>query len=109
MRSESNAHAQLWAVRTCSSVESEMASSSESGVSDRLVSKAGSKSTVWLYFGFEADSEGKAKQVALATGLCRKQVLNLLFGHTSISRLTVREGEARRHRSLSALQETRVC
>ena len=53
-------------------------SRSESGTSDSdgLVSKSrGAKSSVWIYFGFEADEEGRPKvQDAVICRLCKKTV-----------------------------------
>ena len=53
-------------------------SRSESGTSDSdgLVSKSrGAKSSVWIYFGFEADEEGRPKvQDAVICRLCKKSV-----------------------------------
>ena len=43
-----------------------------------IVSKAkGSKSTVWSYFGFEADNESKANQEDIAICQCCKNVSQL--------------------------------
>ena len=61
---------------------------SESGTSDNdsdgLVSKSrGTKSVVWIYFGFEADVEGRSKvQDAVICRLCKKSV-SAKIGNTS--------------------------
>ena len=56
---------------------------SESGISDSATSDSdglvlksrGTKSAVWIYFGFEADEEGKPKvQDAVICRLCKKSV-----------------------------------
>ena len=63
-------------------------STSESGTSDSdsdgLVSKSmGTKSAVWIYFGFEADVEGRLKvQDAVICRLCKKSV-SAKSGNTS--------------------------
>ena len=63
-------------------------STSENGTSDSdsdgLVSKSrGTKSAVWIYFGFEADVEGRPKvQDAVICRLCKKPV-SVKSGNTS--------------------------
>ena len=61
---------------TCTSRSESGTSDSATSDSDGLVSKSrGTKSAVWIYFGFEADEEGRPKvQDAVICRLCEKSV-----------------------------------